>query len=485
MASERRETEKPMKRSKITRLLFVCTLGLLLATGCKTSDANKNAEVDVVNAPPVEEGDLDDVPVEDGSEDATPPADDGEVADAEEDPAPAEAASTAGEGDSKGSAGSGGSDSQEPLAVDDGVNRKVQRALKQASDGNLDGAADKLQSLVDEPDGGFLAAYNLGVVRESQGNSAKAAEAYSKALANNPDFTPALVNLVRLYIRQGDNTSAKRIADKYTSARPQNLGHRVTLLEVGLAQKRYEDVIREAKELLRREERNVDAMLAMAEANYRLGRYELSKAILTRAVEITPDRGEIYYKVGMVEIKREDDDAAKANFEKAIEVQPRYPEARNNLGVLYHKARDYDGAIEQFEQAIAVWPGFKQAFLNKGNAHKGKGEFTEAEQAFKRAIKLDEAYLDAHFNLAILYLESEVPGIEKIPRLQKAIDTLNDYKSAAKGRLPKSDPADAYIAEARKAIEEEKARQELMRQSQMGADDGSDGGDDGMDEGDE
>ena len=74
--------------------------------------------------------------------------------------------------------------------------------------------------------------------------------------------------------------------------------------------------------------------------------------------------------------------------------------------------------------------------------------------------------------------------MEKIPRLQLAIDTLNNYKSAAKGRLAKGDPADAYIAEARKAIEEEKARQELMRQSQMGAEDTS-GGDDGDDGGDE
>jgi tetratricopeptide (TPR) repeat protein len=475
-----------MKRSEITRVLLLCVVSLLVTAGCKTGGKAKaegpvteeETKVETVNAPPPEE-------LMEEEPEATDEPGDENVAGADGGEAlPAEAASVDGEGSSKGSVDSGSSSSQEPLKVDDGVNRKVQRALKQAQDGNLEGAAEKLSSLVDEPDGGFLAAYNLGVVRESQGNNAKAAEAYVKALASNPDFTPALVNLVRLYLRQGEATSARRIADKYTSARPQNLGHRVTLLEVGLAQKRYEDVVREAKELLRREERNVDAMLAMAEAHYRLGRYELSKAILERAVEIAPERGEIYYKVGMVELKRDDNDAAKANFEKAVQVQPRYPEARNNLGVLYHQARDYDGAIEQFEKALAVWPGFKQAYLNLGNAHKGKGQFREAEVAFKKALSVDKDYLDAHFNLAILYLESEVPGMEKIPRLQLAIDTLNNYKSAAKGRLAKGDPADAYIAEARKAIEEEKARQELMRQSQMGAEDTS-GGDDGDDGGDE
>jgi len=471
------ESEMRMKRSEISRVLLLCMVSLLVASGCKTGGKAKaegpvteeETQVETVNAPPPEElmgEDPEEPAVDEGGEDVAA-NDGGEL--------PAEVASEEGEGTSGGSVDSGGSSSQEPLKVDDGVNRKVQRALKQAKDGNLEGAADKLSSLVDEPDGGFLAAYNLGVVRESQGNNAKAAEAYVKALGSNPDFTPALVNLVRLYLRQGETTSARRIADKYTSARPQNLGHRVTLLEVGLAQKRYEDVVREAKDLLRREERNVDAMLAMAEAHYRLGRYELSKAILERAVEIAPERGEIYYKVGMVELKREDDDAAKANFEKAIQVQPRYPEARNNLGVLYHQARDYDGAIEQFEQALKVWPGFKQAYLNLGNAYKGKGQFREAEVAFKKAINVDKSYLDAHFNLAILYLESEVPGMEKIPRLQLAIDTLNAYKSAAKGRLPKGDPADAYIAEARKAIEEEKARQELMRQSQMGAEEDTGG----------
>lgn len=459
-----------MRRRARAVLLFTAVASLTLSVGCKSKPEPKEdapiteeeTRVETTEAPSAEE--LVGAPEPDPEQ----PAPTEEVAPTEE--AVSEVASEApaeegGEGDAE-VAGGGG----DAAAVDAAVERKINRAIKNARGGDMAGAASTLEGLVDEPNGGFLAAYNLGVVYESQGEYEKAAQAYYKALTKNPDLSPALKNLSRLYLRQRRVADARKIVDRYINTRPRNLGHRAVLLEVMLAQGRYEDVVRQAKELLRKEERNVDAMLAMAEANYRLGRFELSKAILERCTKIAPERGEIYYRYGLVELKRNNSSGALSNFEKAVEVQPRFPEAHNNLGVLYHEARDYDAAIEHFNAALRDWPDFKQALLNLGNAHKGKGQFRDAEVAFRKAIDVDKEYADAYFNLALLYLDSEVPGMEKIPRLQKAVDTLNSYKRVSRGKLAKDDPADKYIAEAKKAIEDEKARQELMRESQMGGD---------------
>jgi tetratricopeptide (TPR) repeat protein len=93
--------------------------------------------------------------------------------------------------------------------------------------------------------------------------------------------------------------------------------------------------------------------------------------------------------------------------------------------------------------------------------------FKDSEQAFRKAITLDERYSDAYFNLGVLYLDSPVPDLEPVARLQKSIETLQKYKEVAGGRMAKNDPVDKYIAEAKKAIETEKAKQELMRESQM------------------
>lgn len=344
----------------------------------------------------------------------------------------------------------------------------VEDALANAQAGDLDGAASELASLADDPNGGFLAAYNLGVIRERQGRYETAAKRYFQALTNNPDFSPALENLVKLYLRQGQDADAERIARKFADQRPENIEHRVALLRIDFHRGAYEDVIRGAKELLRRDETNVEAMTLMADANFRLERFELSKAILLRAIELAPERAELYSMYGTVALRLDDDQAARVNFEKAVEVEPGYPEARNNLGVIYHQARDYSSAVEQFRAAINNYPDYKEAYLNLGNSYKGMGRYKDAELAFKKALSIDQGFPDAHFNLGILYLDSEVPGLETIPRLQKAIDEFNAYKSAAQ-RVPKDDPADKYITEAKNAIEVERQRQEMMRESQMGA----------------
>src|SRR5690606_34263869 len=99
--------------------------------------------------------------------------------------------------------------------------------------------------------------------------------------------------------------------------------------------------------------------------------------------------------------------------------------------------------------------------------YKGLSRFRDAELAFKRAIEIDPQFADAHFNLAILYLDSDIPGMGPIARLQKSVDTFGQYKAVNK-TMAKDDPANKYLEEARKAIEIEKQKQEMMREAQKG-----------------
>lgn len=363
--------------------------------------------------------------------------------------------------------------------------KRIQRAVEISEKGNLDRASNVLTKLLDDSESGFLAAYNLGAIAEQKGNPGGAAKRYNQALEKNPDFTPALMNLVRLYIRQGRVGDASEIADRYIEQRPENLDHRSAKLEVLLARKQYDTVIQKAKELLRRDERNVGAMIAMAKANYWMERYELSEAILNRAEELDPDRADIYFVFGLIAMENEESSRAISNFEKALEQNPRFAEAHNNLGLLYHDAGDFPGAAEQFQEAIADYPGFREAKLNLGIAYKQLGEFEKAEAQFKEVIEMDSDSADAYFNLGVLYLDSEIPGMDKIPRLEQSIETLNKYKSVAGGKLSEDDPANNYIEAAREKIKAEKEREEMMRQQQQGADsssEGEGGGDESNDE---
>ena len=355
--------------------------------------------------------------------------------------------------------------SQDTLVVDPGLNASIQAALKKAKAGDTATAIKQLKPLVSRSNGGALAAYNIGLLQDRQGDGAAAAKSYAQALSQNADFSPALINLTRLYLRQGKTQDAEKIVQRYVSLRPRNLNHRAAELDVLLAKKRYEDVQTSAKALLRKQQSHVPAMLALADANYALGRHELTKTVLSRALELSPGRADIFNKFGLVEIKLGNKRKAIVNFQEALKHDAFHPESNNNLGVLYHEARDYDNAIARYKAAVTGYPSYKEAYLNMGNSYKGKKDYKEAERAFLKAISLDPSYPDASFNLAVLYLEAPIAGMEKIQRLQKSIETFEQYKNKAGGRLDKSDPAAKYVAEAQKAIKDEKARQELMRET--------------------
>lgn len=367
--------------------------------------------------------------------------------------------------------------------VDVEAGKRVEEGVKAANEGNYERAKKILESIPEDDGRAHLGAYNLGVVAEMAGKNGEAAESYVRALEINPDFTPALMNLVRLYIRQGKVDEAGQLARKYTKKRSENLKHRAAELEVKIARGHYEEVIKQARSILRRDERNVEAMLAMAKANFWLERFELTKAVLERASELAPERADIFFLFGLVARENEQRGRAISNFRKAIEYNARFAEAYNNLGLLYHDAGDYAGAAAQFQEAIAHRPDYPAAMINLGNAYKGMGELEKAEKQFQKVLERDSDNPRAYFNLGVLYLDAKVPGMDKIPRLEKSIEMLNEYKRVSRGQLDQDDPTDNYISSAREKIKAEKQRQKMMRQSQKGGGSSDSNGGDGNGDG--
>ena len=347
------------------------------------------------------------------------------------------------------------------------VAARVESAVEAADDGDYEEAIDALNDLIDEPEGGFLAAYNLGVIRDRRGELGAALSLYVEALQRQPDFTPALTNLIRLYIRAGELSEADAVARQFIEIRPDNLDHRASHLEVWLAQGRYEDVVQGARDLLRQDVAHVEAMLRMATAKYRLRRYELAEAILERALQLSPDRADIYYLLGQVSWAQQNEDAARANFRQAIELQPRFPEARNNYALLLYEAGNYQRAINHLETSLDDSPNDAQVHVNLGNALKALGEYTEAERSYQRALMVDDGLGAAHFNLGILYLEADVAGYETIERYELAIESFQGYRDAVGQREASESPVATYINQALAAIEDEEERLEALRRAQM------------------
>ena len=368
--------------------------------------------------------------------------------------------------------------------VDEHVDGRIKQAMDDARNGDVESAREALEGLREERQGGFVAAYNLGVLAEQQGDIEAAENLYGEALRRHHDFTPALINMIRMNLRQDNVDRAREIADAWVDARPDNLDHQAARLEIALHQGLYEDVVEGARDLLRRDVEQVEAMLQMATAMQRLERYELARAILVRANQVSPDRAEVFFILGQGAWHQDNHDQARVNFRQALELNPHFAEARNNYAVLLIDSGNFDRAVEQLELALKDEPLYAEAHVNLGNAHKAMGNYEEALSAFEEALAINDSHQAALFNLGILFLEAPVPDMDLIERNEAASATFQEFRNAVGERRANEKSVDNFINEAQATIDREEQRQEALREAQAGGDDEPEPDDDGDDDGD-
>jgi tetratricopeptide (TPR) repeat protein len=130
-------------------------------------------------------------------------------------------------------------------------------------------------------------------------------------------------------------------------------------------------------------------------------------------------------------------------------------------------AGDYQAAATELELAVKYGPDDAAAHLNLGNAYRGQKAFERAEAAYQRALALDPGMVDVYFNLGVLYLDGEKPGLATRARLEKALDSFDRF-SAGGGRDPnfaryRRDAATLLEKERRRLAREE--REQLRREA--------------------
>ncbi len=349
-----------------------------------------------------------------------------------------------------------------------------ERAMRAAQSGRASTARTEFETLLGDETYGSLAAYNLGVLAQSEGALSEAARYYDQALTADPTMGAALMALIRIELSQNDFDGANLAYQRSLSRSQNDPGIRAAGLLIALHRGNFEAVIREARAILIQDESNIDAHYALSSAYYGLGQTELARLVLGEALRRDPDRADLFLLQADIQMEQGSDVAAIQSLRDALNVDPNFVEALNNLGVLLHRARNDREAIRHLESAIQLRPDFAEAYLNLSNAYKGEGQLIEAEQALRRALEVRPSLGQAYFGLGLLYLDTEFPGMTRTERLQAAVDNLNQYRDQMRSALPRDDPAEEYINEALAAIEAERQLEASGSNSGFDDDDGFD-----------
>jgi tetratricopeptide (TPR) repeat protein len=329
----------------------------------------------------------------------------------------------------------------------------------------------------------YQAWYNIGVLQHRMADYSNSEKAYRNALGIKSDHRPSIINLVRLYLIQGQTHKALAFIEQKSRQFPDQIDLRNELISIYIKRGDYNRSEQMARAIQQKEERNAQAILNLGLIWYHQKKYELASSAFTLAANADQNYPEPHYYLGFAYLKLDRQHAAISALQQAIKRQPEYPEAHNLLGYIYLKQPGQVAmAAKHFRQALASMPLFPEAQLNLGIALKVKGQYSQAAEHFHKMIKQFSNYYEPFYYLGTLYLDHPIKQqlqsvsqftrnvpqslqhdksvlsiIEEISRFYTAAHYLRIFITR-KTNLTPDTPARGYLADAEKKLQNERNR---------------------------
>ena len=173
--------------------------------------------------------------------------------------------------------------------------------------------------------------------------------------------------------------------------------------------------------------------VAAAEGNTAFLRkdYAGARKAYQRVLDLLPDNVLGLVNLGVVEFSSGNTSKAEELLKKAVSIRLENPAAWLTLGIIYMDQEHFDEALAALAQAVLQEPRNPRARNYLGVVIGRKGWIDGAESELRRAVELDPSYSDAHYNLAVFYLEEKPPAIELARRHYFRAIELGAEKDAA------------------------------------------------------
>lgn len=128
------------------------------------------------------------------------------------------------------------------------------------------------------------------------------------------------------------------------------------------------------------------------------------------AKRVSPPATEIqdsHYARGLEHFARENYDAAEIEFHQAIKETPDKPDIYVKLGQINVHKRALESAQANFNQALKINANLVDAIVGKATIALQKDKLTEALNLLHQAIEIDENHVEAHYILGLAYQASD------------------------------------------------------------------------------
>ncbi len=134
------------------------------------------------------------------------------------------------------------------------------------------------------------------------------------------------------------------------------------------------------------------------------GNYENAEADYRRALEIEPQDGDTWRRLGDLHQEMSHFPEAIAAYQKAVEVQPGYFKNYEALCYLYSDQANFDEALRQCKKAVDLVPKLSEAHYSFAKPYVAAGNYDQGESEVRTALDLDPKSSRALAALAVVLL---------------------------------------------------------------------------------
>lgn len=154
------------------------------------------------------------------------------------------------------------------------------------------------------------------------------------------------------------------------------------------------------------------------------GEWKRAAALWAKVTEKEPANAGAWANRGTAQFQNKDAKGAIASLEKAVGLTPSLSEAWVSLGMAYYEEQAPMRAVSCLTRAVHENPQDARTRNALAIMLKRVGWGGAAETELQKALDLDPKYAEAHFNLAVLYLERRPPMPEMARRHYEAARAL-------------------------------------------------------------
>ena len=248
-------------------------------------------------------------------------------------------------------------------------------------------------------DPGFAEAHvNLGVVLEAKGQLEAAVASYQEALRINPQARIHL-NLGITLTHQGKRAEAIHHFREALTLKPGDAEARLNLGAALEAEGEFVEAETCYREMLKHSPASTDALFNLGNVlltTQRLGEAQLQ---YQRTLQLNANHAGAHNNLGLVLATLGQAGPAEASYRNALKHNPKHAGAHKNLGLLLAQDGRMREAGEHFQQSLALKPEQADVQLHLANLLAAEDRLPEAVTHYQAALALAPGVLDAYVNL--------------------------------------------------------------------------------------